>query len=149
MKAAAPRVPTDGDIVRRVKLCGVSKGGKLLRPWSECPEVDALIDTGATITIISRTLAKLAGAQIVSGSQILHGRSHDGALLAVKLDAPGCGQSTLFVVVDDRAAATAGPRAFMLIGHDYLQNNHARIDYGDTDLVRCPPRRGTGRRRKP
>jgi predicted aspartyl protease len=138
----AVRSPSQGDIVRRVKLCGLSKKGKLLRPWSDCPEVDALIDTGATITIISRTIAELAGAVIVSDLQILHGRSQDGALMAIKLASPGCRRSTHLVVVDDRSAATAGPRAFMILGHDYLRKNHAQIDYTDEGAsVRCPPRK--------
>lgn len=140
-RASVPRSPTDGDIVRKVKLCGLSKSGKPLRPWRDCPEVTALIDTGATVTIISRTLAELAGAQIVPGVQILHGRPRDAALMAVKLAAPGCGRSTLLVVVDDRRAATAGPRAFMILGHDYLRKNHTRIDFEDAGAVRCPPRR--------
>ena len=147
-RAMSNRSPTQGDIVRKVKLCGLSRGGKLLRSWRDCPEVDALVDTGATVTIISRTLAELAGAEIVSDLQILHGRPRDGALMAIKLAAPGCSRSVHLVVVDDRRAETAGPRAFMILGNDYLQNNRARIDYATNgNFVRCPPRKATPKRR--
>ena len=146
--SSAPRSPTQGDIVRKVKLCGLSRGGKLLRLWRDCPEVDALIDTGATVTIISRTLAELAGAEIVPDLQILHGRPHDGALLAIKLASPGCGRSEHLVVVDDRRAATAGPHAFMILGSDYLQDHCVRIDYANGILVSCPPRQVASKRRR-
>ena len=48
--------PTQGDVVRKVKCRGLSRGSRLLHRLSFCPEVDALVDTGALVTIISRTL---------------------------------------------------------------------------------------------
>ena len=141
---SSARPPTQGDIVRKVKLCGLSRGGRPLHRPSDCPEVDALIDTGATVTIVSRTLAELTGAEILPGIQILHGRPRDAAWMSLRLIAAGCGWSKHLVVVDDRLAASAGPRAFMILGHDYLRDHHAQIDYGNGTSVRCPPRRPAG-----
>jgi hypothetical protein len=139
--APLAEAPTQGDIVRKVKLCGLSRSSKPLRAWKDCPEVDALVDTGATCTIITRTLAELAGAEILPNAQILHGRPRDAAWMIVQLKAPGCHRSKHLVVVDDRVAATAGPRAFMILGHDYLRARRARIDYGSDHLLSCPSRR--------
>jgi len=142
MNKASTQPPTDGDIVRKVKICGLSRSGRALRHWSECPEVDALVDTGATATIISRALAELAGAEIMSNFQILHGRPQDAAWMTLQLDVPGCSRSKHLVVVSDRRAATAGPRAFMLLGHDYLHKHHVRIDYtADGSRLCCPSKR--------
>jgi len=130
-----------GDIVRKVKLCGLVRRGKkleLVRDWDECPEINALIDTGASASVITRTLAELAGAEVMPGLKKLHGRLRDGAFMAVRLT--GCGPSPHVVVVDDQLAAEAAPDAFMILGHDYLQDNRARIDYANGDLVTCPPR---------
>lgn len=141
-KKTATQLPTDGDIVRMVKLCGLSRSGKLLRAWNDCPEVDAIVDTGATVTVVSRSLAELAGAEIVPGVQILHGRPRDAAWMVIRLNVPGCRRSKQLVVVDDRVAASAGPRAFMILGHDYLRSNNAQISYdNDKGLVSCPPQR--------
>lgn len=141
-KKTAAQLPTDGDIIRRVKLCGLSRNGRLLRPWNSCPEVDAIVDTGATVTIVSRAIAELAGAEIVPGLQILHGRPRAATWIAIRLDVPGCRRSKQLVVVDDRVAASAGPRAFMILGHDYLRSNSTQINYAnDKGLVSCPPHR--------
>jgi hypothetical protein len=130
-----------GDIVKKVKLSGLVRRGKLLKPVHavrDWPEVEAIVDTGATASVITRTLADLAGAEIIPGLRTYRGRSCDGALMALHLE--GCRPSYHMVVVDDRLAATAEPSAYMILGHDYLQDNRARIDYDNGELVTCPPR---------
>ena len=130
-----------GDIVKKVKLCGLERRGRLLKPVrapKDWPEIEAIVDTGATASVITRTLASLAGAEIIPGLRTYRGRSCDGALMVLRL--AGCRPSYHMVVVDDRLAATAEPSAYMILGHDYLQDNRARIDYDDGELVTCPSR---------
>jgi hypothetical protein len=129
-----------GDVVRKVKLCGLARDGKKLH--ADCPEVDALIDTGATVTIISRAIAQLVGAEVVPGIiRRWKGRPCAGAMITVQLIESGCGPSTHLVAVDDRLAATAAPYAFMILGQDYLKRNRTQTGYqGQKDSVRCPPR---------
>jgi hypothetical protein len=113
------------DIVRKVKLCGLTFGGELRRDWSDCLEVDALV-TETTTSVISRKLAELAGAEVARGARTFRGPLHDGALVALQLE--GYKPSHHFVVVDDRLAETAKPPALMILGRDYLQDNRVRID---------------------
>jgi hypothetical protein len=130
--------PTDGDIIRTVRLHGLSPSGRS----RDSIEVRALVDTGATVTIVSNAIAKLAGAEIIPGGQFLHGRTQKAAWMTIQLDAPGCTRSKHLVVVNDRVAATAAPRASMLLGHDYLHKHEARIDYTKHgDALSCPPRK--------
>jgi len=130
-----------GDIIRKVKLGGLTlRNGRweLIKPWQDCPEVDALIDTGSTASVITRAIAELAGAEIVPETRKLHGRWYDGAHMAVLLE--GCGPSKHLVIVNDRIAAlAAAPQVYMILGHDYLQDNRTRIDYGNGKIVTCPP----------
>jgi hypothetical protein len=130
-----------GDIVKTVKICGLAKSGELLKPvhaTRDWPEVEALVDTGATASVITRTLAELAGAEIIPGLRTHKGQACDGALMVLQL--AGCKPSYHMVIVDDRLAASAEPQAFMILGHDYLQDQRARIDYDNGEVVTCPPR---------
>lgn len=130
-----------GDIVKKVKICGLSRSGKLLkpnRPARDWPEVLALVDTGATASVITRAFADLAGAEVIPGLRTHQGRACDGALMVIHLD--GCRPSYHMVIVDDQLAKAAEPNAFMILGHDYLQDNRARIDYDNGEVVSCPPR---------
>jgi len=131
-----PKQPTDGDLIRTVRLRGLSRNGRSRGSL----EVEALVDTGATVTIVSNAIAKLAGAEIIPGGQFLHGRPQKAAWMIIQLD--GCTRSKHLVVVNDRVAATAAPRASMLLGHDYLHKHEARIDYTkDGDSLSCPPQK--------
>jgi len=126
-----------GDIIKKIKICGLR--GKLFKPVypaRDWPEVKALVDTGSTASVITRALADLAGAEVVPGMRTHQGRACDAALM--KLHLPGCRPSTHVVIVDDRLAANAEPEAHMILGHDYLQDNRARIDYASGELVSCP-----------
>lgn len=130
-----------GDIIKKVKICGLAKSGKLFKPvraTRDWPEVKAIVDTGATASVITRTLADLAGAEVIPGMRTNQGRACDGAFMVIHL--PGCRPSYHVVIVDDRLAASAEPNAFMILGHDYLQDNRARIDYDNGEVVSCPPR---------
>ena len=129
-----------GDIISKVKLCGLSRDGKLQRDWRRCPEVDALVDTGATATVIPRYLAALAGARVVPGLRHMQRRPYDGAMVALRVE--GCPVSPHVAVVSDRLASRAKPAAEIILGHDYLQDNRVRIDYEDRRPgVTCPPRK--------
>jgi len=130
-----------GDIIQKLKLCGLTFDGEVLKPIHaprDWPEVKALVDTGATSSVITRTLAELAGAKIMPNTKTFRGGRLDGAMVAIQV--AGCKPSYHHVVVDDELAANAEPHAFMILGHDYLQDNRARIDYANGDLVTCPPR---------
>jgi hypothetical protein len=138
-----------GDIVKKVKICGLARSGKLLkpsRPTRDWPEVEAIVDTGATASVITRALADLAGAEVIPGLRTHQGRACDGALMVLHL--AGCRPSYHMVVVDDRLVEAAESSAFMILGHDYLQDNRARIDYGNGEVVSCPSRKPPKRRTK-
>jgi hypothetical protein len=138
-----------GDIVKKVKLCGLVRRGKLLQPVRaprDWPTVEAIVDTGATASVITQAIADLAGAEVIPGLRTYQGRSCNGALMVLRL--AGCKPSYHMVVVDDRLAASAGPQAFMILGHDYLQDNRARIDYGNGEVVSCPPHQDHARTKR-
>lgn len=136
-----------GDIVKKIKLCGLAFDGDVLKPVHEqrdWPAIKALVDTGATSSVITRTLAELAGAKIMPDTKTFRGGLLDGAMVVIQL--PGCKPSYHHVVVDDELAASAEPHAFMILGHDYLQDNRVRIDYDNGEIVTCPPRLPTPKR---
>lgn len=139
-----------GDIVKKIKLCGLAFEGDVLTPvhaQRDWPEVKALVDTGATSSVITRTLAELAGAKIMPGTKTFRGGLLDGAMVVIQV--PGCKPSYHHVVVDDGLAADAEPHAFMILGHDYLQDNRVRIDYDNGEVVTCPPRLPSKKPSKP
>jgi hypothetical protein len=136
------------DIVKKVKICGLARSGKRLKPvraTKDWPTVEALVDTGATASVITRALADLAGAEIITDLRTHQGRACDGALMVLHM--AGCRPSYHMVIVDDRLVKAAEPH-FMILGHDYLQDNRARIDYNNAAVASCPPRRADSKMRR-
>jgi len=131
------------DIVRTIRLCGLTLRGKTLKPVQEktaWPRVKALVTSinvdSSDASVITRKLAKRAGAQIIPGLRTHRGRVYDGALMVLHMS--GCQPTYHMVVVDDQLAATAGSRARMLLGRDYFEDNRALIT-DDGGLLVCPP----------
>ena len=119
-----------GDIFRKVDICGLTEEGKQLG----CTAANALIDPGATKTVISRALAKKLGGSLISGYKAtVEGRDVPLKLAGVTLRAPGCDIDALTVAVDDTLVARAGHPAEMILGHDYLQHKRAAARYGNRE----------------
>jgi hypothetical protein len=130
-----------GDIWRRVDISGLTEGARRLRRVSD---VLALVDTGASKSVISTRLAKLLGGSVLMRIP-MEGRSVPSKLTAVRLRAPGCGEHPIVVAVDDEMVARAGSDpdgepAQMLLGHDYLEAQRVTLRYLERgDEVSCPP----------
>lgn len=141
-----------GEIVRKVKLCGIDVArGEMI---GACSTVNAIIDTGATKSVISRAVAqKIAGAELLKLP--IEGREVPTKLAAVHLKARRCKVRPLVVAVDDalvRRAGSApdGSRIDMILGHDYLQaqkNATITFDQRRGDDVACDLPSKTPRRR--
>lgn len=132
-----------GEVRITVGLAGVNSDGDMIP--SRAVRREALVDTGATMTVISRRVAEDAGVVIAENRietiQTAGGRVryHPAWVL---LQAPDCKLLTLLVAVSDAAADRAD--AEIILGHDYMQR--AR-------MVVAPADRAAGckvyRRRKP
>ena len=113
--------------------------------------VPGVVDTGATISVISENAAKSIGAQLVRDAVSLDGVYHAIAIVEIRVDATGCGWRRWPVVVSNGLAARAGPDASMIVGHDYLQQWRGRLVFGpmpaDHDFE-CRPKSGARKRRK-
>ena len=143
-----------GDIWRRIDICGLTENARRLRQASD---VLALVDTGASKTVISTRLSTLLGGSILM--QIpMEGRRVPSKLTAIRLQAPGCGEHPVVVAVDDDLVDRAGlnpegEKADVILGHDYLEAERTTLRYLERgDDVRCeaestPPRPTTHRRR--
>jgi len=134
-----------GDIVRKVDICGLTAEGKKLR----CSSVDALIDPGATKTVISEALSRRLGGRFIKGiPATIEGRKVPLKLTAIALRASGCDASALTVVVDDKLVGRAGNSLEMILGHDYLQRKYVALQYAEREedhLVACR-KNGNGKR---
>lgn len=127
-----------GDLVRKVNLAPLSTEGDVsgkVRTWN------ALIDTGATVTIVPRSFLKRWDC--VKGLPVRLGRGlYPTVILAVCLDGPNCRPHVLSVAVSTRHASKALPHAEMILGHDYLQRERGLIAYTDEGhQVGCIPYR--------
>jgi hypothetical protein len=122
-----------GDIIRKVDLCGLSDAGARLRCVKD---VDAIIDTGSSTTVISSALAARLGGRTIRGLLTIEGRHVPQKLTGVRLHAPGCETRALLVAVDDTLADRAGG-PMIILGHDYQQKVHmgARYRAGGDDVA--------------
>lgn len=111
-----------GDIYRKVKICGLRDG----KPVA-CETVTALLDSGATVSVIGRDLATRLGGHLLTGAEQLEGRKLDLMAAEVKVKALDCGPRRKPVVVDDPLMKRAGGRAQMIVGSDYMQRTRMAI----------------------
>ncbi len=129
-----------GNIFRKVDICGLTAEGKRL---GRVKGVDALVDTGATKTVISSALARKLGGRSLNIQTTIEGRRVGLKLAGVTLRAPGCDIDALVVAVDDTLVRRAGVGSTgeaieVILGHDYLQNKRAALRYvGPRDEVVC------------
>lgn len=125
-----------GELVRRVNLAPLTADGDMgeVRTWK------ALIDTGATVTVIPSHF--LEGVDYIHGLPSRLGKTrYPTAILAVSLDGEHCEPQSLSVVISTVHAKKAEPEAQMILGHDYLQRERGFIAYTDPSKVGCLPMR--------
>jgi predicted aspartyl protease len=122
-----------GDIIRKVEVCSLTEGGKRGR----CETVDALIDTGASSTVISdRLAARLGGASLPTAYHAtIEGKAFPRKLTSVKLKERACGLEALAVVVSNTLVARAARPVEVVLGHDYLQRKRVALMY-DEDVTK-------------
>lgn len=117
-RGMAKRTGSD-ELVVRARVCG-HKG---------CKEVSAVVDTGATGTVISERLAKAIGVRIdASGTATTMGGSvsHGIGMAAMCVEGCACGEGP--VAVAPNVARMGGGGIQVLIGMDYLRAAGAMID---------------------
>jgi len=110
-----------GDVLATVDLLGLDAEGRPQRTAA----ARALVDTGASISIISKELALACGALELPAVAMLEGKMRRGAMLALRPAEPRCAYVALAVVVDDALLERA--RVAMILGHDYLQKQRVAI----------------------
>lgn len=93
----------------------------------------ALIDPGASSTVIRTALAKQLGGRSFSKafSAEIEGQSFPLKLTGVKLEAEGCGLKPITAVVSDKLVDRSKPPVAMLLGHDYLQREQVWLLYAE------------------
>jgi predicted aspartyl protease len=136
-----------GDIIRKATVHGIR--GALDDPEIAGSETcDALLDTGATATVISARLARRIGAVAVKRQALFLSPSAGDRrlpLAAVTLSlGGGCKTQLIFAAVSDAIADDAGHE--VVVGHDYLQRAHVRLDC-ERRTATCVRRPGRAARR--
>lgn len=118
-----------GDIIRKVEVCSLTESGKQGR----CETVDALIDTGASSTVISDRLASRLGGNALPAAYgaTIEGKSFPRKLTSVKLKEHACGLEAIAVVVSDTLVARAARPVEVVLGHDYLQRKRVALMYDE------------------
>lgn len=118
------------DIIRTAYVTAVDTEGNPVDKPRRCR---ALIDTGATATVIPRRVAiRLGGTSIAEGYSHLEGEPVASKVVRLRVSGAGCQTQVVVAMVSDKHAARAGAGASMIVGHDYLQRSLARLRY-DTD----------------
>lgn len=99
----------------------------------------ALMDSGASISVISEEMAEEMGVDVFAGRARLGGRSYKRARLYITLEGEDCSEQRIDAVVSTRIARKAGPKAQMILGHDYFQKANTIIAYtkDPRHLVSC------------
>lgn len=136
-----------GEIRIPVRIQGIDEDGDLR--GSGFVEIEALLDTGSSMTVVSPAVA--AAAKIVTmgyripvigatgGSRVVN----TGLALVM---ANGCVERPMVVGIDDVLTKNAG--ADIILGHEYMQTAKMTLKpYAHS--ATCPPRRRAGTRRKP
>jgi hypothetical protein len=135
-----------GEILRKVKVCGLDVEGNV----RGCRVVDAIVDTGATQSVIGSELAHELGGQHIGVAAMVEGHKVPGTVLMVELDASRCTPQAAAVIVDDGLAERAAP-AQMVLGHDYMQRTRVGILFSNEPAetkVACHPRRAAKSRKR-
>lgn len=138
-----------GNIVRKVEVCGLTGAGEL----GKCVLANAVVDTGATKTVITPELAAHVRASRTPVKSPIEGRKIPVNLTMMKLHEPGCDYAIIPAAVDAKLAARAGKtddgkRIDVILGHDYTQEYKATITYGEraeNHSIKCGGRRGNGK----
>jgi hypothetical protein len=128
-----------GDLYKKVWVYGL-KDGKVTA--AKPAAVKALVDTGATLTILSSRVVEYLQARTVPLFAYLDGIAYTSASVGVIVDAKGCKAVPLMVVVDDQLASKAGQGADMILGHDYQQNQRMVLSLDnmqERQTARCRP----------
>ncbi len=129
-----------GDVVRRVKLYGLKDDGvRVIRVGSAV--VWALLDTGATVSVINEETAKTLGGHITVGGDTLEGKDYRTMHVSLNVEAIDCKYTKRHVVVSDELTARIGnSKATMILGSDYMQRNRLTIGLSleaDDEFVGC------------
>lgn len=128
-----------GDIFRKIDLWGLTEGAKRL---GSAPKTQALVDPGASKTVISTRLAKKLRGKFLMEIPI-EGRKVWTKLTAIQLDAARCGEQPIVVAVDDQLVRRAGDGpdgkpVEVILGHDYLEAERVGLRYEERgDEVAC------------
>lgn len=115
-----------GEIKVGIKLQGLTTAGKLI--GERAAKSSALVDTGASKTIVSEAVAKAANIKplgLKGGVAGVMGAGEVETGLAVVM-AEGCKPQPLVVGISDKVAKAAG--ADVLLGHDYMQATRMTAD---------------------
>jgi hypothetical protein len=115
-----------GEVYVKLKIRGVDAH---LQPAGSLVEVSALVDTGASRTIVNTRVAREAGVVLTDlpGNVSGIGGTVPVTLGVVVLAAHecGCAPQALLVGISDTITEAAG--AEVVLGHDYMQNVRMRI----------------------
>jgi hypothetical protein len=111
-----------GDVYAKVRICGVRADGKRGRSLT----VDALLDTGATASVIRASLADAVRGTRLPRFDEVEGKKRDVMWARIQALALDCGVRGRPVIVDDALVDRAGPGPDgkplqMILGHDYMQ----------------------------
>jgi predicted aspartyl protease len=114
-----------GDVTKRVKVHALlDRSSKGAGRW-----YSALVDTGATKTVVPRRLLEELGTDFSAEYSYHEGVRMPLVELTIRLYGRGCEDRVIFAIVSDELAAKAGPEADILLGHDYLQAASAIVRY--------------------
>lgn len=137
-----------GDIVKTVSVFAIDSEGNKLGPVKS---YRALIDTGATSTVIPRRVLRSLKGQTIPGKY----QSHDGepvpsTLVALRLGGARCETKVVVAMVSDKIAAKAGHGTTLILGHDYLQRAEAVLRFDvKPHAASCTPKSKKRRSGKP
>lgn len=121
-----------GDIIKYVKICGmVPRAGGF--DAGTCKRVKALVDSGASATVITSQLEKEINAGRLPTGAVIDARDVPRCLANIKLEAKGCNQRPVMPIVDDTLANKAGNGIQIILGHDYLQADRGAMRYYGKD----------------
>lgn len=125
-----------GEVRQTVKVCDPTNKRR------SCERVNALFDTGAATTVISRAVAEAAGVQwLRERLTIVSSTGHKtGARLALAtIKAGDCRAVPTVVAVTDDVTKASG--ADIILGHDYMQKVGMRLDMAANVLAGTCARR--------
>ena len=95
-----------------------------------CVAVHAVLDSGATGSIVGAQVANLIGAAVVRAGWEIEGKPRDVFMARVRLDAEGCKERRGIIVADDELAARAGRGIGMILGQREMQAARVTLKFG-------------------